>query len=271
MVDAARERLGERLEDWVIDFLPVRTRAEAEGERAALLAASRREDVVAYLELLRAAGLEVAALDIGPASVARVVTATRDGSVDDNVLTVNFGEDGSFLTVFSGRRLILDREVSLGQRALLETVARGLDVSASEADELLQRYGLLPQLSAPPGGEPAEVSATVTEILRPRLLELRDEIAKAALYAASQTRGGSIAQVLLLGAAARWPRLDALLGSVLKLPEGALTAAAMACVVAGAVVLAGALAAGQRPTDPGLLSGLTNASGCALRGFTARD
>ncbi len=259
-----RERFGAESVDLVVDFLPVRTRGEGDGDRAALLAAARRGDVLDYLELLRGAGLEVAALEVGPAAVARAVTAGHEGDSDANVLTVNFARDCSYLTVFSGRRLILDREVSLGEADLLGAVATGLDVPEREALVLLNRHGVhaasVAGASWAGGGDDLQIAATLTDILRPRLLELRDELGKAALYAASHTRGAGIREVLLLGGVARWPRIAALLGVVLDLPVAIMDPLAALPVRDGLAV----------PDDPGLLSGLTNAVGCALRGLGAR-
>lgn len=257
----AHERFGAEVADLVIDFLPVRTRGEGEGDRAALLAAAPRGDVLDYLEVLRGAGLQVSALDVGPAAVARAVAAIHHGDDDDNVLTVNFARDSSYLTVFSGRRLILDREVSLGQSSLVGAVANGLDTSDSEALELLNLYGV--RAGAASGAawagdaDDEQIAGTLTDILRPRMLELRDELGKAALYAASHTRGAGIREVLLLGGVARWPHIAGLLGGVLDLPVAIMDPLSALPLREGVCL----------PADAGLLSGLTNATGCALRGL----
>ena len=263
VAELARERLGADVDDCVVDFLPVRSRGEHDGERAALLAAARREDVLAYLELLRHAGLRVQALDIGPAAVARAVTMAHDGHDEDNVLTVNFGRERSYLTVFSGRRLILDREIALGANAISETVATGLDMRPAEAVELLTRYGLAGSarhaaLQIGAAADDDGISATLSDILRGRLLELRDEIGKAALYAASHTRGAGIRAVLLLGGVARWPRFAPALGVVLDLPVAIMDPLSSLRSAPGV----------KLPADAGVLSGLTAATGCALRGST---
>lgn len=265
VAEQARERLGADAADWLVDYLPVRTRGEGEGERAALLAAARFEHVLDYLELLRHAGLTVGALEVGPAAVARAVTASHNGHDEDNVLTVNFGRERSYLTVFSGRRLILDREIAFGENALVATVAVGLETERDEAHALLGRYGLgttASHVALAVGEETGDdgIAATLSDILRARLLELRDEIGKAALYAASHTRGAGIRTVLLLGGVARWPHIAEALGALLDLPVAIMDP--LSSLPASPSV--------QLPADVGVLAGLTGATGCALRGSTPR-
>ena len=105
------ERVGGAPEDWVVDYVPVSTRDSGQGDKAALTACARREEVVDYLELLRSAKLDVQALEIGPLSIQRLVTSIAHTGTEENVLTLNFGSQKTFLTVFTGRRLALEREV----------------------------------------------------------------------------------------------------------------------------------------------------------------
>ena len=65
---------------------------------------------------------------------------------------------------------------------------------------------------------------TLSEILKPQFMKLVEEVKRAFLYAASETRGRGVQQVYLLGSIARWPGSDQLLSSltgskVAKIPD----------------------------------------------------
>lgn len=205
IVQQMTERLGESVADYVMDFLPVRD-AAPNGERLALVAVSRRADVIEFLETLRTAGLDVLALDIGPSAIRRLVCAISPGGAADNVLVVNAGDRGSFLTMLSGRRLLFDQEIDFGEHKLISLVARTLDMPPAMVRELMLGGGL--DTHGPQALSDTNVAAAVLEILRPELKRLVAEIERAFLYAASETRGGGARRVYLVGSIARWPGAD---------------------------------------------------------------
>ena len=102
-----------------------------------------------------------------------------------------------------------------------------LDISEETARQLVLRTGVNP------GGHDDAVSHaidesgllnTLSEILKPQFMRLVDEVRRAILYAASETRGRGVTQVYLLGSIARWPGSDHLLGSLIgsnvaKIPD----------------------------------------------------
>jgi type IV pilus assembly protein PilM len=215
IVHLMAERLEGSLADHVLDFLPVRE-ATSEGERLALVTVSRRDDVIEYLELLRQAGLEVAALEIGPAAIRRLVCAISAAGEPENVLVINAGDRASFMTMISGRRLLFDQEIDFGERKLLDLVAGSLDMPATLVRDLVVSGGL--------GGAgrnattEADISGAIVEILRPELKKLVTEIERAFLYAASETRGGGVRRVYLVGSIARWPGADRHLSTLAGMP-----------------------------------------------------
>ncbi len=255
----AMERLDGQAVEWVVDYLPVEARGDTQGERTALVACARREQVAAYLDLLHALGFEVEALEIGPMAIQRLVTSVSDLTEDENVLTLNFGRDRSFLTVFSGGRLNLDREVSFGETEIADKLGKSLDVSREEARQLLYRYGVSALRSeaalGDDGSRSREISQTIGEIVKPRFLELAEEVSKAVIYTASQTRGASIDRVYLLGSVARWPGAERLLNGLFSLPVLVLDPFAAFLTRSDAAVV--------QDLDP--IAGIAIATGCALR------
>jgi type IV pilus assembly protein PilM len=210
-----QERLQGELADHVLDFLPVRE-GGSDGERLALVAVSRREDVVAHLELLRRAGLDVAALEIGPTAIRRLVCALSPAGEPENVLVLNAGDTASFMTMISGRRLLFDQEVDFGERKLVELVARSLDMPEQIVRDVVAKGGL--DEASARGLQDVNLASAIIEILRPELKRLVAELERGFLYAASETRGGGAKRVFLAGSLARWPGADRHLAAIARLP-----------------------------------------------------
>jgi Tfp pilus assembly PilM family ATPase len=210
-----QERLDGPLTDHVVDFLPVRD-GTADGERLALVAVSARADVLSYLELLRRTGLEVAALEVGPAAIRRLVCAMAPGRDLENVLVINAGDRASFMTMISGRRLLFDQEIDFGERKLIELVATSLDMPEHIVRDVVTKGAL--HAASTPGSPEGDLANAIVEILRPELKRLIAEVERGFLYAASESRGGGTRRVHLVGSLARWPGADRQLAALSRMP-----------------------------------------------------
>lgn len=211
-----KDRLDGDLSDYVIDYLPVNSRSKSD-ERLALVAVSEHEPIVNFLELARKARLDVEALEIGPVAISRLVGALSQEHDSGNVLVINSGRRASYLTVISGTDLLFDQEVSFGENSLIQQTAETLDLSEDMARDLILRSGVASAAygeSVAAAIDEAGLVKTISEILKPQFMKLVDEIKRVCLYAASETRGGAVTQVYLLGSIARWPGSDALLSSL---------------------------------------------------------
>ncbi|MBI5446006.1 MAG: pilus assembly protein PilM [Deltaproteobacteria bacterium] len=252
---ALQERLGADLTGWVMDYIQVRS-DEQNAERSALAVAAPREKVIAHLELLRRAGLEAEALEVGPVAIRRLVASIPKEGNHPNVLVINVGAEQSYANAVWGRRLMSNREIGMGENQLVRRLSEHLEVAPAQARRLVQEWGVYCRPEDRRREEHALV-ATLMEILRPSFLTLVEEVTKALVYLASVTRGGSAERVYLLGALARWPGADRFLEEVLGLP----------------VEVPDPFEAfpGSRPTPPlervKPVVGLVLAAGCALRGF----
>jgi type IV pilus assembly protein PilM len=215
------ERIGEDLAQFVIDYVPIRSESVANDRRAMVLITERRS-VVAFLDLLRNAGLDVEALEVSPVAIKRLVSTLIDArKAPQNVLVVNTGADKTFLTMVSGQRLLFDQEVAFGEQSLLDQLAIALDVNHDVAREIAFRQGIDPSRrtrALPKGVEDTATTNMVLTIVRPYLSELVAEIGRAAMFASSETRGTAIGQAYLLGSIARWPGAAELLAELTDLP-----------------------------------------------------
>jgi len=213
---AMKGRLDGDLANYILDYLPVRGRSKSD-ERLALVAVSERDKVVDYLELARKAGLDVNALEIGPLAISRLTSAISEDSGSSTVLVVNSGRRASYLTLISGNDLLFDQEVAIGEQSLVQHICETLDMPEDTARHLLSQTGVYPHGSNDPMSEALDETGlfnTLSEILKPQFMKLVEEIKRAFLYAASETRGRGVTEVYLLGSIARWPGAEEMLSKL---------------------------------------------------------
>ncbi len=214
------ERLEGGARDYVIDYLPVRTGSNR--DKVALVTASAKTDVLNFLEQLRQARIDVTELEVSPAAVNRLIgLLPKPAGARGNVMIINYGAERSYLTLISGRRLLMDKEINFGSNLVIKQIAKSLDVSLAMAEEMAVRQGLAQQTSRPFGATqeltPDDLNP-VMEIVRPAFAGLVEEVRRACLYAASESQGEVIEQVYTFGSIARWPGADELLSEIAKLP-----------------------------------------------------
>lgn len=196
-----RERFKDELDKLVVDFSLLRLADPAAGQQEALVALAQREHAMKHLDLLTASGLEVLALDIGPAALARLVIHTGAKHTPEfpllpNALLINFGAQSSFLTVIWGRRLLLDRAVEFCENRLFKRLEQVLNMPR----ELAQRLLYAPALAtSQEPGPPDESSRMLAEVLYPEMTLLLQEVNKTLVYIASRTRGKSVDLIYLAG------------------------------------------------------------------------
>jgi len=225
LVRLLADRVEGSLADYVVDYLPVREADHGAGARSSLVVLARRAVVIDYLTAFRQAGYQVAALEIGPAAVRRLVVAMRADDDYSNVLVINFGCTKSYLTVLSGRRLLFDREIAFGEDKLLLRLGNALDMSSRSAEKLVRTHGLVPGAGphgSAGGGAELDISRTLVEILKPSFLECVDAIQQVLLYTSSETRGKAVQQIYLLGSIAHWAGADRMLNALIEVPVAVL-------------------------------------------------
>ena len=259
LLDASLARVGGEIDDWIVDYLPIRSQVNSDTDRVALVAMAQQTEQLAFLSTLHKAGFHVDALEIAPVSIRRLVISLPSEKQYPINLVINFGDSSSFITVYSGERLLIDRVIQFSEQEAVERLSRELELDLESATKTLCQYGILaaPLVAANSDIEigASEISKTLAEILKPMFLDLLAEVRKVLIYVASQSRGASIDSVLLLGSAARWPGTAPALEEILNLP----------------VEVLNPFSAFVANTDPAVLrglnpaSGIATATGCALR------
>lgn len=216
------ERLDEPVSEFVIDYLPIRAR-EKDKEKLALVAIARRKTVIEFLEFVRLCGFNVKALDIAPSAIKRLISSLPENETFNNVLTINFGRKKSYMVLMSGRRLLLDSEIEFGEQEIIEQLSETLDMSYDDVSRVLyqQEHQFSNASDSLNDNEVLNNEAifdALQNILRPNFLKLVEEINRSLIYAASETRGGSVKQIYLLGGIACWRGVDKILNRMTHIP-----------------------------------------------------
>jgi len=222
---ATREQLGAGIGDAVVDYYQVRNIDGDGSERQVLVAVAQQAQVIAQLDMLRDAGLDPIALDIGPAAIGRLLGAMGRDDLSQSVLLINFGLHKSFLTVIWGRRLMLDREIDFGEVQLADKLAASLALPVHIARGLMREHGIgagsasrtATRTVTRSATEP-DIGSTIREILHPEFRLLAEELLRTQVYVASRTRGSTLSRVYLNGSLARYPHIQERLSELVALP-----------------------------------------------------
>jgi type IV pilus assembly protein PilM len=216
IVREMRERIKNDLDDSVVDFLPTRGESRQSVERSAIVAVARRDAVTAYLRRLEHCGLEVRAIDIGPAALCRLMSYLPSGDGFPLLLLANFASTRTYLSIVSGRRLLLDREIEFGEDRLIKRAERALHMPGDTIRNLLGRDPAKPGASARADADAA--NAVLAEVLQPEFADLAQEIEKTLTYVASKHQGQSIERMYVIGTIANYPYVFDAVASLLRVP-----------------------------------------------------
>jgi len=221
IVQRIAERVDDDINNYVIDFLMVRPQVKDGQERSVLVAMARRDKVVSYLEYMRKAGLSVKLLEIEPTAIRRLITVQHGHDHKANLMAVSIGQAHTYITVLSGRRLIYERDVDFGEQQLIELLCRELDLDEQEVRTMLVRE----QQRAVDIDEDEQylsVTGAIYSVLKPLFMDLLEDINRAQVYAASETRGMPVEHIYLTNLVATWRGIEEFMDSLVEVPVSVL-------------------------------------------------
>jgi type IV pilus assembly protein PilM len=230
LLSALKRRVNFDLSEFVIDYVPIKPDATERNDRMALVAMAKQDIVEQYLDLLMDCGLEVVALEIGPVAIRRLVNAMSTPEQLKKVLTINFGTNRSYLTVIWNNELIFDRKIDFGIDTIIAVVARAFDVPDKTALQVLHKYGLDEPKQRPAfsieddlvdiedDDNDSGIKNTIYDILNASFVSLAAEIRDIMVYIASETRGGAVEQIYLMGSLARLSGIDNVIDKLITIP-----------------------------------------------------
>jgi type IV pilus assembly protein PilM len=220
------QRIAERIEDdinhYVIDFMMVRPQAKDGQERSALIAMAPRDRVLSFLEHLRKSGLTVKLLEIESTAIRRLVLVRHGHDHEANLMTVSMGQTQTYITVLSGRRLIYERGIDFGEQQLIDLLRKELELDEHEVRTLLVGNDSQAEQRSREGEENISVTDALYSVVKPLFMALVDDINRAQVYAASETRGMPVEHVYLTNLVATWRGIENFVDSLIDVPVSVL-------------------------------------------------
>lgn len=222
IVQRIAERIDDGIENYVIDYMMVRPDAGKGQERSVLAALSKHAEVVAHLEKLRKAGLSVKVLEIEPTAVRRLVSVKHGDEVDANMMVISMGRAQTYITVLSGRRLIYERDIDFGETQLIAMLCKELEIDENEARSMLERGNISDVSILAENDQGVPLTDAFYSVLKPLFMELVEDINRALIYAASETRGLPVKQVYLTDRVATWHGIERFIKTLIEVPVSVL-------------------------------------------------
>ena len=215
----AHEALSIPLDEAVLDYHVVSETVDESGavSRRVLLAAAYQEPIDHYVEACRAAGLELASIDVEAFALLRAL-APRNGVVEGAPtvasVVVSIGHDRSTLAIADGTVCDFMRVLDWGGSKLDAAIAQELRLTAREAAELKLELDL--RGDAPDGADPRAPFARAAVVRE--LQTLARELVASLHFYQGQPGSLAISEVLVTGGTTKLPGLAEELERLTRVP-----------------------------------------------------
>jgi type IV pilus assembly protein PilM len=219
----AQETLPIPLEEAALDWQVLSETTDPEtGQmtRRVLLVVAYRELVDRYIAACKKAGIRLAGIDLEAFAMLRALNAPLPADAPPAVgaqVVVNVGHDRSTFAVSDGRVCEFTRVLGWGGSALAVAIARGLDVTPSEATPLLHALSLVAEAETPEGFAPETVGAA-REAVRRELQSFARELVSSLRFYQNQPGSLGIGGLVLTGGTAHLPGFTAELERLIGVP-----------------------------------------------------
>ena len=218
----AQEVLPIPLEEAVLDYQVLSEGVSEDGKpvRRVLLVVAYRELVDRYVQACRRAGLQIVGIDLEAFALLRAVAAPHDpnGSSERGALVaVSVGHDRSTFAVSDGRTCEFTRVLEWGGWALNVAIARALELSPSEVEDVKRALSFSGPERVPDGFTEEQVS-TAREAARRQLQTFARELVSSLQFYQNQPGSLGIGEIALTGGTAHLPGLGAELERLIGVP-----------------------------------------------------
>ncbi len=168
----AEENIPFKLDDMVMDFLPMKSGRDGEGR--ILLAAAHKETVLEHLNLLQEFGIKP--IRMGMESIALFECYKYFNRIgDESVIQIDIGNNKTIVNIIQNNQLLFTRSIAIGAGLIHTSVAEYLKMSHPESIRLIQRLNL--DLTSYENNVQREHYKSV-DLTRPKLRKIFDIAAK---------------------------------------------------------------------------------------------
>jgi type IV pilus assembly protein PilM len=207
----AQETLPIPIEEAVLDYHVLDERVDENGDltRRVLLVVAYRDLIERYVAACRKAGLKLVGVDLEAFALLRALgkSPSEHSSEDRNgLVVVSVGHDRSTFAVSDGRACEFTRVLDWGGFSLNVAIARALDLTPSQSEQIKLGLSLTDKAHVPPGMTAEHADTARAAVLRALEAFARDLVSSLRFYQ-SQPDSLGIREVVLTGGTAAMPGL----------------------------------------------------------------
>lgn len=181
----------------------------AAGQMELMLVAAKKEIIADYTNVIRAAKLEAAVVDVSPFAIQNAFEVAYGWNQNEGIALIKVGASLSSVNIVIGGQSVFTRDVPSGGNAITEEIQQQLRVSWEEAEGFKVAATGTDEIEVPP-----EVSSIVSQAADALAGKIQRSID---FYLASGTQS-SLAQIYLCGGTAKVPALVQMLYEKSRIP-----------------------------------------------------
>lgn len=166
-----------------------------------LISGAPKDLVAKYIEIFKLAKIELVALETEAFALIRSLI----GNDKARIMIVDIGHERTNISIVDGGIPFLHRSVKVGGAAVTKVIAKQMNVSDSEAEQM--KYDL--SVTA----ESGELPPVLKEAMMPIVHEVKYSLD---LYGQQMVGGGSVEKIILTGGSASLPQIDRVLTQALN-------------------------------------------------------
>lgn len=185
-----RKETGIPAEELVTDYMVSSGAATDDNKISVAAFATRSDESLTLISMFKEAGLDLRLLSVEPAALLTVFDHNNKWEKDVNYAILAIGDQSSTLVIAKEHKVLFTREITFGGDDITRSIAAGLHVDSTEAEEYKIRWGL---------DVPSEDAETVGTAMRSLIERLCIEIHRSIDYFQAQFRGGAVPSLYLAG------------------------------------------------------------------------
>jgi type IV pilus assembly protein PilM len=204
----ARQYLPIPPSDVQLDYLKIAKKTvDNKNMVQALLVAAPKTVVNKYMDVISRAGLELIAMETETMATTRAITHNQQ--LDGSTLIIDFGANGTDLSVVKGQYPIFSQSLATGSDALTKAIASDFGLEYSQAEQYKRTYGLLPE----------QADGKIAKSLYPVMQIIINEINKTLNYFRAHLQESTPKKIFIVGDGAKLPGLGEYLSKSLGIPS----------------------------------------------------
>ncbi len=216
--------------DQIVFDYQVLTELEEENQKKleVLLVAVKNETINPFVDLLKATGVNVLAIDVDSIAICNAYSLSyseesETGAKADTVALINIGAKLTTVTIAEKGIAHLTRDINIGGHNFTKEIQREFNLSYSQAEELKKQHAVIMVesdellLSTSPSADD-EKSARIFEAITPTLNKLLNDIKRSFGYYENTVKRKSVQKILLSGGSSKIKNIDRFLSERLGIP-----------------------------------------------------